>query len=318
MNDERGGDDKRPAAPKGEYYRGEHKISPALRAKLAQIRERRAATDPKKNAAQVIRKQLIAEPKSFKQSPVLEAKLEAYRLKQERRKRHEAILVIADCAIGGALTRDQRVIEEREIADKVAQHIIALRRELRNSVTFDPYGGVERDGRVAEIQRFLGSVGFDRNKFHIKRAIMIVWREFYRLEKARQMLGFDPESYPNDGHAFEEWVASSLRTFGWKAQVTPGSGDQGVDVIATRGDISVAIQVKCYTGKVGNAAVQEVFSGAAHLGVQHAVVIATGGFTPSAMQLSQTTGVYLLDVSEIPDLEAILTKTSRSTASSSA
>ena len=32
---------------------------------------------------------------------------------------------------------------------------------------------------------------------------------------------------------------------GWTAHVTPGSGDQGVDVVATRKDLTVATQAKC-------------------------------------------------------------------------
>lgn len=73
---------------------------------------------------------------------------------------------------------------------------------------------------------------------------------------------------------------------GWTAHVTSGSGDQGVDVVAIRNDLTVAIQAKRWQRKAGNSAVQEVFSGAAHLGIRHTAVITTVGFTASAVALA--------------------------------
>lgn len=305
MNDNREKEDNLPTEANSEYYLGPITVSSRLKDKLSELRERAAevAANKQREKSSALKLRLAD----------YEAKRAAYTIqksKQDVRKKHDAILSIADCAIGAALTREQRAAEEKVITDAVSRHLIALRRELRKSVVLDPYGGVERDERLHEIKRFLRSTGLDRNKFHIRRAISLVWAEFCRLENASRSLGFDPESYPNNGHAFEAWVASSLSIFGWKTQVTRGSGDQGVDVIATLGNTLVAIQAKCYSGTVGNAAVQEIFSGAAHLGIHYAVVIATSKFTPSAIELAQSTGVHLLHVSDIPHLQEILTKPS--------
>ena len=114
-----------------------------------------------------------------------------------------------------------------------------------------------------------------------------------------------PSFLPKDGHAFEQWVAGRLEMHGWRADVTAGSGDQGIDIIARRDGRKVGIQCKRYDGPVGNKAVQEAFSGRAFYRVDIAVVITTGHYTQSAKALSRRTGVHLLHVKDIPRLRKL-------------
>lgn len=114
-----------------------------------------------------------------------------------------------------------------------------------------------------------------------------------------------PAFCPKDGHAFEQWVAGRLEMHGWRADVTAGSGDQGIDIIARRDGRKVGIQCKRYDGAVGNKAVQEAFSGRAFHRVDVAVVITTGHYTQSARALSRRTGVHLLHVKDIPRLRKL-------------
>lgn len=65
-----------------------------------------------------------------------------------------------------------------------------------------------------------------------------------------------------EGHEFEYFCADLLKKNGYEdVKVTQGSGDQGIDIIAYRDDIKCGIQCKCYSGDIGNKAVQEVFAG---------------------------------------------------------
>ena len=115
-----------------------------------------------------------------------------------------------------------------------------------------------------------------------------------------------PARCPRDGHAFEEWVAGRLEAQGWRAHVTAGSGDQGIDIIARRKGRKIGIQCKRYDGAVGNKAVQEAFSGRAYHRVDAAVVITTGHYTESAKALSRRTGVHLLHVRDIGRLDRLI------------
>lgn len=116
----------------------------------------------------------------------------------------------------------------------------------------------------------------------------------------------DLADYPMNGHEFEGWVAAKLVFYGWKAEVTRGSGDQGVDVIAVRFGKQVGIQCKRFTGSVGNGAVQEALSGKHFYRLNYAVVITTGNYTKSAKALALRSGVVLAGVKDIPTLHEIL------------
>ncbi|WP_295043540.1 restriction endonuclease [uncultured Paracoccus sp.] len=118
--------------------------------------------------------------------------------------------------------------------------------------------------------------------------------------RARSRPRPSPAGCPRDGHDFEIWVAGRLELHGWRAVVTAGSGDQGLDIIARQGGRRIGIQCKRYDGAVGNKAVQEAFSGRAFHRVDAAVVITTGHYTESAKALSRKTGVHLLHVRDIP------------------
>lgn len=98
------------------------------------------------------------------------------------------------------------------------------------------------------------------------------------------------------GPEFEAYVALVLADNGFKhVEITKGSGDQGVDILAERGGRIYAVQCKNYEGAVGNFAVQEAYAGAQFYGCDVAAVICPGTFTRGAKELAQSTGVLLWD-----------------------
>lgn len=99
-----------------------------------------------------------------------------------------------------------------------------------------------------------------------------------------------------DGHEFEHFAADLLRKLGYeRVEVTPGSGDQGVDVIAVKDGKRYAIQCKRYSQKLGNKPVQEVFAGKTIYGCSVAVVLTNNYFTEGAKEAARATGVELWD-----------------------
>ncbi len=93
---------------------------------------------------------------------------------------------------------------------------------------------------------------------------------------------------------------------GWNATVTQASGDQGVDVIASKDGKEIVLQCKLYSKPVGNAAVQEVIAGRAFEGVEFAAVVTNNGYTPAARKLASATNVHLLHHDQLPDLDNML------------
>lgn len=106
-----------------------------------------------------------------------------------------------------------------------------------------------------------------------------------------------------DGHEFEHWCADLLRKNGFSnVEVTPASGDHGVDVLAEKDGVNYAIQCKCYSNDLGNTPVQEVYAGKEMYRCQVGVVMTNRYFTTGAKQLAEQTRVLLWDRDKLQSL----------------
>jgi restriction system protein len=185
------------------------------------------------------------------------------------------------------------------------KHRAALTKRYRQLVRINAYGAEEAGKWYGELDRFRAAAkldlegrrlaAFDRLATKtIKRWIAQDDREAY-VEPAPEEMS--PEDY-------EHHCAEVLRRAGWAAEVTGMSGDQGVDVLAERGELRVAIQCKLhFANPVGNKAVQEAHAAAGYVDAGHAAVVSNREFTRSAEQLAAKLGVLLLHDSELGELE---------------
>ena len=99
-----------------------------------------------------------------------------------------------------------------------------------------------------------------------------------------------------EGHDFETYCAELLQKIGFDSvEVTPGSNDQGIDIIAYQHGIKFGIQCKRYSSDVGNKAVQEAFAGSTYYHCNVAAVLTNQHFTAQAKDLAKRTGVLLWD-----------------------
>lgn len=121
----------------------------------------------------------------------------------------------------------------------------------------------------------------------------------------------EPEPYYNlnqpfdnmDGHAFEHYCAELLARNGYdNVEVTKGSGDQGLDILAYKDGIKYGIQCKCYSSDIVNKAVQEAFAGRTFYNCHVAVVLTNQHFTKSAKELAKSNQVLLWDREKLEDL----------------
>lgn len=131
-------------------------------------------------------------------------------------------------------------------------------------------------------------------------AIYIVYR-YIRERRAITNYREPPADYSVnydslDGIQFEHFCADILKRNGFDdVNVTQGSGDYGVDILARKNKLKYAIQCKCYSSNVGNKAVQEAFSGKAYYNADIAAVMTNMYFTPHAIETATKTGVMLWD-----------------------
>ena len=186
--------------------------------------------------------------------------------------------------------------------DSVDRHRAALKRNLDRAITRNDYGVIVADLTIDALLEFFASIDLDKQAVPIAEASELVFEQLDFRKMEERATGFRSDDIPFDGHAFETWVADALRGFGWEAEVTPGSGDQGIDVIAMKNGKKLGLQCKLYSSPVGNKAVQEAHAGKVYYGADAAGVLTNAGFTASARDLAAVTGVMLFSHHEIPEL----------------
>lgn len=103
-----------------------------------------------------------------------------------------------------------------------------------------------------------------------------------------------------DGHSFESYCADLLLANDYAdIEITPASGDKGVDLIVVKDGKKYGIQCKRYSGAVGIKAVQEALSGGIYYQCDKAVVMTNSSFTQAAIDMANRVSVELWDRSYI-------------------
>ena len=99
-----------------------------------------------------------------------------------------------------------------------------------------------------------------------------------------------------EGHEFEYFCADLLKKRGFEeVEVTKGSGDYGVDILAEKDGVTYAIQCKRYDGPVGVKAVQEAYAGRDYYDRMVGAVLTNQYFTTPAVEAAKKLKILLWD-----------------------
>jgi Restriction endonuclease len=192
------------------------------------------------------------------------------------------------------------------------QHLTALNRNRAQLVQPGDYGIVDLKKWGKELTKFVSEAiepslsssecaALQQNHAEVLRSIDA--RVLARMSENPAFQAFSEDMTPSE---FEHFCAEQVRRSGWVARVTTQSGDQGVDVIAEKNNVSVVIQCKLYSGAVSNKSVQEVAAGKTHYQADYAIVVSKTRYTSSAQRLAATNQVLLLHYGNLPNLDSIL------------
>lgn len=106
-----------------------------------------------------------------------------------------------------------------------------------------------------------------------------------------------------EGHEFEYYCAELLERKGFtEVEVTKGSGDYGIDILAEREGVTYAIQCKCYTSPVGVKAVQEAYAGRDYYDRMVGAVMCNQYFTSPAVEAAKKLKILLWDRGYIEEM----------------
>ena len=99
-----------------------------------------------------------------------------------------------------------------------------------------------------------------------------------------------------DGRDFEFFCADLLKRRGFmEVEVTKGSGDYGIDILAEKEGITYGIQCKCYQEPVVVKAIQEAYAGKEYYDCMVGAVMTTQYFTAPAVEAAKKLKILLWD-----------------------
>lgn len=121
---------------------------------------------------------------------------------------------------------------------------------------------------------------------------IVLWLalKFYRAREREALLR------AMDGLTFEHYIAWLLQHQGYShVEVTKGSGDFGADIIATKGGLRYAIQVKRHSGRVSRDAVSDAVAAKDYYGCNAAMVITNSYLSQPALDFANSVGCEIVD-----------------------
>lgn len=125
--------------------------------------------------------------------------------------------------------------------------------------------------------------------------LFFVWLGFWAAKRFRERFrGRRMDEL--EGHDFEYFCADLLEQNGFiDVEVTRGSGDYGVDVLAEKDGVTYAVQCKRYDGPVGVKAVQEAYAGRDYYDRMVGAVMTNQYFTEPAVAAARKLKILLWD-----------------------
>lgn len=128
----------------------------------------------------------------------------------------------------------------------------------------------------------------------VSAAAMLASAALYLRQRSRRK---KPEEYDlMEGHDFEYYCAELLKKRGFQeVEVTRGSGDYGIDILAEKDGVTYAIQCKCYGAPVGIKAVQEAYAGKDYYDRMVGAVLTNQYFTQPAVDAAKRLKILLWD-----------------------
>ena len=124
-------------------------------------------------------------------------------------------------------------------------------------------------------------------------AVLIILIDFFlRHRRDRRASRMDEL----EGHDFEFFCADLLRAQGFiDVEVTRGSGDFGVDILAEKDGVTYAVQCKRHTAPVGVEAVLCTYGGLAYYERMVGVIMTNQYFTAPAVEAAKKLRILLWD-----------------------
>lgn len=125
------------------------------------------------------------------------------------------------------------------------------------------------------------------------------WKKYVQDCEEREQLRKMEYWQSMDGWAFEENIGKLFRKLGFDAEVTKGSGDEGVDIILIKDNKTTIVQCKQHSKPVGPSVVRDLFGALTHFKAKNAILVSTSGFTSGTVSFAKNKPITLMGMHEI-------------------
>jgi len=105
------------------------------------------------------------------------------------------------------------------------------------------------------------------------------------------------------GRQLETELTTLFRRAGFQAELTPASGDQGVDIWLYTESGKEVVQCKAHRAPIGPAVARELYGTLMHFGAAEAILVSTSGFTQGVWEYVEDKPIRLFGLSEIIALQ---------------
>ena len=102
--------------------------------------------------------------------------------------------------------------------------------------------------------------------------------------------------------AFKEFTANLFREMGYAVEITPGTGDNGIDLLLRKSNQLIAVQCKSVSAPVGEPVVRDFYSALMSSGAQSGYLVTTSTFTSHAYSFAEGKRIQLVDLEALMDL----------------
>lgn len=186
------------------------------------------------------------------------------------------------------------------LMENIEPNIKILCIKEKQTIYQDDYGQWILDDWNKEVLYFINNVVFhdielNEQQYNVLEYIFTQHFHIIQEKQAKYQQKRDTCAPINTGIDFEVYIEDLLINNDFKVKRTPKTGDQGVDLIAIKNNLTVAIQCKYYSKPVGNKAVQEVIAGKGFYMCDFGCVVSNSSFTSSAKKLAQNSNILLLN-----------------------
>jgi Holliday junction DNA helicase RuvB len=102
--------------------------------------------------------------------------------------------------------------------------------------------------------------------------------------------------------AFKEFTVSLFREMGYTVEITPGTSDNGIDLLLRKNNQLIAVQCKRWNTPIREPIVRDFYSALMSSGAQSGYVVTTSTFTSHAYSFAQGKPIQLVDLEALIDL----------------